>query len=693
MSTLRKILLTGGGTAGHVNPALAIGAALGAEASRFLFVGVRGRVEERIVPRDGIPIRFVRASGYPGPHPTLALARFFLDLVIGIVQSVFILLSFRPEIIVGSGGYASAPVILAASLLLKVRLCKTRIFIHEQNAAPGRFNQLIGRFAHKVFVTFPETLPCFPRNGVLVGYPLRNRISRVAPEEARRHLDFNIPVGRKVIFAFSGSQGARTINRAIIESLQYLLPHRDQIFIVHGMGLFQTPAYNAVEDCKARLHASYDENQLRKIAEFYVARDYFHDIQFFYAVSDLVIVRGGAGSLNEVSALGLPAIVIPKSNLPGDHQVMNARSMERAGGAEILYEEMGLAGGQLVETVDGRALAEKIISLVQDEPLLAEMGECNRKFLPHGAAAEIARMIAGFEEEEATTPQRGEVGEGEFTPTNYALLAALDQACSRLGAAYSVESVVSNSRDLKYFRNRAAALLIHPNWQERNVGVKLLGLLGARDALPLLLALFNDRRPVSLLKRIFGGDFVQTGFVRRNIITAIGRLGKFNPEVREALLLAFMDPYYEVQSEAAHVAGQFGRLLVGDGELLSKLKHLLTDRNIEVAAAAAEALGLLSNKEDALPALLEMRSNKMWKIRAAALKGILHLVRRGQISDLSMLEEELPTFALTSTDFGPQFEIKSIFRQLMDALSSQRAEMQSGKAAEIEKFQKKADHD
>ena len=333
--------------------------------------------------------------------------------------------------------------------------CNTRIFIHEQNAAPGRLNQLVGRFAHKVFVTFPETLSCFPGNGVLVGYPLRSRISRVDSEEARRHLDFNIPAGRKVIFAFSGSQGARTINRAIIDSLQFLLPYRDQIFIVHGMGLLQTPAYHAVEDCDARLHASYDEDQLRKIAEFYVARDYFHDIQFLYAVSDLVIVRGGSGSLNEISALGLPAIIIPKSNLPGDHQVMNARSMERAGGAEILYEEIGLAGGQLVETVDGRKLAEKIMSLVQDEPRLAEMSDRSRKFLPHGAATEIARLITELRHGGGGSGSKscGRLVEAELTPTNRA--SCLQRLIGRVrdwATAYSARSIVPNSRRHEIFQ-------------------------------------------------------------------------------------------------------------------------------------------------------------------------------------------------------------------------------------------------
>jgi hypothetical protein len=167
-------------------------------------------------------------------------------------------------------------------------------------------------------------------------------------------------------------------------------------------------------------------------------------------------------------------------------------------------------------------------------------------------------------------------------------------------------------------------------------------------------------------------------------------LGEVNAAVRTALLLAFTDPYYEVRSEAARVAGQFGCLLSGNQEILSGLKHLLADRNIEVAAAAAEAMGLLSDEGNALPALLEMHSNKMWKTRAAALKGILYLVQRGQVSDLSVLEKELPKFALTSTDFGPQFEIKSVFRQLMGALASQKEGIRlAGDDAGMTKYQEK----
>jgi UDP-N-acetylglucosamine--N-acetylmuramyl-(pentapeptide) pyrophosphoryl-undecaprenol N-acetylglucosamine transferase len=349
MQAIKRILLAGGGTAGHVNPALAIGSALATEETRLLYVGVRGRVEEEVVPREGIPIKYILASGYPGSlSPETAV--FLLKLLIGTIQSLFILLSFRPEIIVGTGGYVSAPVIIAASLLRKFRLGNARVLLHEQNAIPGKLNRLMGRFANQVLVTFPETLSYFPQNGIVVGYPLRKRIAKVSRAEALQKINLHIPEGRKVVLVFGGSQGARAINQALIDALGFLLPYRDSLFIIHGVGLFKSNEYNAANDTEARLRRLYSEEQLRDINGFYVYRAFFHDIELFYAISDLVVARGGAGSLNEISAMGLPALIIPKSNLPGDHQVMNARSMEKAGGAEILYEQISPANGKLVES-------------------------------------------------------------------------------------------------------------------------------------------------------------------------------------------------------------------------------------------------------------------------------------------------------------------------------------------------------
>ncbi len=672
MQTTKRILLTGGGTAGHVNPALAIGSVLAGEETRFLYVGVRGKIEEEVVPREGIPIKFVRASGYPS-RISLDLVRFCMNLLAGTIQSIFILCGYRPEIIIGTGGYVSAPVIIAASLLRKLGLSRTRIFIHEQNAVPGKLNRLMGRFAHAVLVTFPETLTYFPNRSVLVGYPLRKRISRVSREEALQRLDFKIPDGRKIVLVFGGSQGSRTINQALVDALEYLLPYRDTLFIVHGVGLLKNDKYNSMADTEARLRQTYGDEQLKSIEGFYLYRPFFHEIELLYTLSDLVVARGGAGSLNEISAMGLPALIIPKSNLPGDHQVMNARSMERAGGAEILYEQIASVNGALSECVEGKILAEKLLALIRNDNQLREMSQNSRGFLKRDALAQIERVIRG---EKTDTALNSGIPAVESNPAhlpgNKQLLAILEKAYLRHQLDYKPERIIPRRQDLEYTKNRASALLIHPSWQERNLGVKLLGLLGAREKIPALLALFNDRKPVSFLKRLLGGDFEQVGFIRRNLITALVRIGDLSSEVEDAILAGLEDPYYEVRAEAAHAAAFFGSKVSSSKHLISALIKLLPDPNIDVSTAAAEALGKLGGESDALPALMGLWDTRFWRMRTAVLRGIRHLVERGQVSNLDELEAHVPKFILTSTDFKPHFEIKFAYRRLMDSVSRKK---------------------
>ena len=674
MSSVRRILLTGGGTAGHVNPALAIGRALAGQDTRFLYVGVRGRAEAAVVPREGIPIRFVRAVGYPGARPSAALLRFLAEISVGTLQALFILLRFRPDVIVGTGGFASAPIMFAAAILRKLRMGHARVYVHEQNAAPGKLNQLVGRLADRVFVTFPETLVQFPANGIVSGYPLRRRIAAVAREDAFSRLDFTIPPGRQVVFAFGGSQGARTINRAVVDALRHLLPYQDQLFVVHGTGLFKSTGYDAGEDTAARLREQYSEAERAAIERFYVSRPFFYQIENVYAVADLVVARGGAGSLYELASLGLPAIVIPKANLPGDHQVMNARAMARCGGAVVIYEEAALVGGEIVEQVEGRRLADAILSLVGAPDRLAEMGCRARAFLQQDALAVIEGTIRADAGDTASLPDAGEgpapiPGQPhEALPGNQVLLSRLERAAAR-GSLYNPEQVVPSADDRAYFVSRAASLLVSSDWTQRNIGVKLIGLLDATDKLPLLLALLRDKRPAPFIKRLFGGDYQQVGFIRRNVLSAIARLGVMTPEVEEVVVAAFGDPYYEARAEAVRTVSKMADRLHDRTKVVNGLIGLLDDRWLEVGAAAAEALGRVGGEQDALPALLALKDARFWLLRASALKGVLALVERGRAGDVTTLVSKLNAFVLTSTDFKPEFQIKRLYGRVLEAIA------------------------
>ncbi len=699
MKPVERLLLTGGGTAGHVNPALAIGRALEGPSTSILYVGVKGRAEAAIVPREGLPIRLVRSSGFPGSRPSPALARFLFDVGIGTLQAARVLLAFRPDTIVGTGGYASAPVMFAAAALRRLRLSRARIFVHEQNAAPGKLNQVVGRLADRVFVTFPETLSAFPENGVVSGYPLRRRIATVSREAARAALDFEVPPGRKVVFAFGGSQGARTINRAIVDALGGLLPHRDRLFIIHGTGL-ERPGYRGAEDVARRIETTYSEDERRAIAGFYVSRPYFYQIENIYALADLVVSRAGAGSLYEIASLGLPAIVIPKANLPGDHQVMNARAMARGGGARVIYEETLATAGEIVEQVDGRLLARTIVDLIEHDEERLELGRRGRAFLRGDALGVItagiraqgselraqgtgsAEQDTGIREQGSdATPRNRQNGPMPVSPEaatppigDRALVAGLERALAHWGRRYCPGHVIPSADDRAYFTSRATSLLASSAWEQRNLGVKLLGLLHARERLPLLLAILADRRRAPLLQRLAGGDYVQVGFIRRNVLIAFARIGLVTPEVEAAIVSAFRDPYYEARAEAARSAQALAPKLIDRPAVVRGLRELLHDRWIEVAEAAAEAIGHVGSREDGLPALLELSDERFWKVRAGALRGLLALVERGEGGDPRAMLDAMDRFVLSSTDFKPEFQIKRLYVRLREAVVSREEE-------------------
>ena len=678
MTAFSRILLTGGGTAGHVNPALAIGRALGDERSVYLYVGVRGRAEADVVPREGIPITFVRASAYPGARPSAAWIPFLVNIVAGTAKAAWIIRRFRPEIIVGTGGFASAPVMFAAALLRRGGLCRALVYVHEQNAAPGKLNLLVGRLADRVFVSFPDTLAAFPENGTMAGYPLRRRIQKGDRDAARAALDVRVPPGRQVVFAFGGSQGARTINRALVDALGALLPHKDRLFIIHGTGMRRGDgALDPGADVQARLATRYTEDQRRAIERFYVSRPFFHDIEHVYALTDLVVVRGGAGTLSEVAALGLPAIVVPKINLPGEHQVMNARALAAAGGASVLYEETRNEDGQVVEVLDGALLADTILALAGDPERLRGMGAANKAFGRTDALDVIRRAIAGDEPSPGLPfppPPQAEPAGGRLI-SDSALLYALEHRRAASLPAGVARPDQPRAEDRPYYISRAASLLARRNWEARNLGVKLLGLLEGNEKLSLVLALLRDRRPAPWYKRLFGGDFEQVGFIRRNAMTTIARIGEVTPEVEDLLAAALADPYYEARAEACRTITALDRHLSDDGRerLIAGLNALLADRWLEVAAAAAEALGHVGGETDARPALLALVGHKYWLVRAAGLRGLHALVERGRAGDLDTLEQAARGFALTATDFRPEFTIRTSYGRLIRAIGTRRS--------------------
>jgi UDP-N-acetylglucosamine--N-acetylmuramyl-(pentapeptide) pyrophosphoryl-undecaprenol N-acetylglucosamine transferase len=251
------------------------------------------------------------------------------------------------------------------------------------------------------------------------------------------------------------------------------------------------------------------------------------------------------------------------------------------------------------------------------------------------------------------------------------LIRQLQAGNGSFGTTGAVEALLDAAR-LESAEKRALLLLPSNSWQVRNRGVKLAGLTRSRAAVPRLVQILRNRRPASLLRRFFGGDFEEPGFVRRNAVTALARIGLVTGEVEDVVLAALSDPYYEVRTAAVDAVVHLEDRFLRRGTAVSMLTSLISDGNIEVAAAAAIAAGRLGDS-GVLPALLGTAMHPSSRIRAAALTGILALVERGVVEDRVELARAVSRFMLTSTEFTPRFDIKATYRRLMESLADREA--------------------
>ena len=309
-------MLTGGGTGGHLYPALAIAEEIQKRVPcELLFVGTKRGLEAAVVPEHGIPFRTVWIGGLKRGRVAANLA-FPLKMAVSLVQSVALLARFHPDLAVGTGGYVSWPVVTAASLLG----CYT--VIQEQNEKPGLVIRLLARRADAVHLSFESSVRFFRKTSNLhiSGNPTRAGLEVQRTDSSYRR--FGLDPARTTLFVFGGSQGARSLNEAMLQAAESLMRHPDlQILWATG------PRWH--ESIERRLAAP--EGRIRTFP-------YISDMGTAYAVSDLVVCRSGAGTVAEIARLGKPAVFVPFPGAAGGHQEANAEVLAKAGAAVSVNE-------------------------------------------------------------------------------------------------------------------------------------------------------------------------------------------------------------------------------------------------------------------------------------------------------------------------------------------------------------------
>jgi UDP-N-acetylglucosamine--N-acetylmuramyl-(pentapeptide) pyrophosphoryl-undecaprenol N-acetylglucosamine transferase len=346
-----RVIIAGGGTGGHVIPALAIAQQLKKQfGAEILFIGTARGIETRLVPQAGFPLELIQVGALKNVS-LMTRAKTMFDLPRAIAASSRMLTDFDPEVVIGVGGYASGPAMVAA---IRRRL-PTLAF--EPNVVPGFANRMIARWVSAAAVHFEETCRYFPHCRV-TGVPVRTAF-------------FSIPAkteGAPTLLVFGGSQGARAINQAMIESLPGLRASVPGIHIIHQTGQRD---YDHVL-------AAYQQSKISGEVHKFI-----DDMPGTFGRADLLVCRSGASTVGEITAAGKPAIFVPFPAAADDHQNVNARALERAGAA-IVVEESNLGAAYLVDT---------IAALIGDARQLGSMSAAAKSLAHPKAVEEIAEMV------------------------------------------------------------------------------------------------------------------------------------------------------------------------------------------------------------------------------------------------------------------------------------------------------------
>jgi len=357
-----KLVVSAGGTGGHLFPAISVLD----EVKRLeptvevLFIGRRSGIERDAAQRASIPYRAVTTAQWP-TRPSPAAVTSAARNLTGIVQSLGILRSFRPDVVFTTGGYVSLPAAIAAGLT------RRPLVIHEQNRLPGRATRLASRFAARIALGTEDVPKGFPATRVVyVGTPVRSDILGDRPATERARDMFGLDPAMFTVLALGGSQGARSINHAIAGALDRLDPQRVQVLLSTG-----THDFDEIE----RVYR--DSNVHTEV------RPFIDDMSSAYAAADLAVCRSGASTLAELAVMGLPAILVPYPHAAGGHQLENAERFVSAGGARLILDR----------DLSAETMADAIAQLAEDATTRSEMARAASTLARPDAARRIAKLL------------------------------------------------------------------------------------------------------------------------------------------------------------------------------------------------------------------------------------------------------------------------------------------------------------
>jgi UDP-N-acetylglucosamine--N-acetylmuramyl-(pentapeptide) pyrophosphoryl-undecaprenol N-acetylglucosamine transferase len=350
-----RVLIAGGGTGGHIYPAIAIAKAIMRHKpeTEILFVGTKKGLESQLVPKEGFKLETITVSGF-NRKLSFGIFKTLADLQRGLKEARSIINRFEPDVVVGTGGYVCGPVLFIASLK------HIPTVIHEQNVMPGATNRILSRFVDKIAISFDQSAQYFnvPTGKVeITGNPVRREIIDAKPQPSRKSLGFS--ADKPVIAIIGGSRGAECINQMAVGLIDWVIKRRKPYQVLLSTGNAQYEAVlNGIKSKSVDLTA----NRHIKVLP------YIYDMGEALAAADLVVSRAGAIALAEITARGLPSILIPSPNVVNNHQEYNARMLEKEGAALVMLEK----------DVTPEAFIRTVGQLLEDKERLKNMADNSR---------------------------------------------------------------------------------------------------------------------------------------------------------------------------------------------------------------------------------------------------------------------------------------------------------------------------
>ena len=362
-----KIIVSGGGTGGHIYPAVTLIRTIqqkvpGAE---ILYVGTEEGLEADIIPKEGLPFATVNIRGFKRsitPENILRAGQAFG----GVVKAMGIVRRFQPDAAVGTGGYVCGPILLAASLLHVPTL------IQEQNVIPGITNKILSKFVTKIAIGTKEAAPSFPPEKVVfTGNPIRAEVMSATRDAAMR--EFGLDAAKKTVLVSGGSRGARSINRAMVGVLRHYAGD-PQVQILHVTGKAE------YDDVCQRIQAAGID---LAAAPNLLVRPYLYNMPLAMAAADLAVFRAGAIGIAELTARGIPSVLVPYPYAAANHQEFNARAIAKAGAARMILDR----------ELTSERLLSVMAELLSEAAKLSRMARASRALGRPQAAGMIADMI------------------------------------------------------------------------------------------------------------------------------------------------------------------------------------------------------------------------------------------------------------------------------------------------------------